>query len=128
MFIGSAYAQKSNKTIRVNISGLDSDIGQVMVTLFNRAEDFPKNPTVRKAAFIKKNTACVSFENIEEGTYAIMCFHDKNENQKLDFSALGRPKERVAASNNARGRFGPPKFKDAKFLVQDDITIQNIKM
>ncbi len=128
MFIGSVFAQKNNKTIRVNISGLDSDKGQVMVALFNRAEDFPKNPTVRKVASIKKDSACVSFEDVEAGTYAIMCFHDENENQKLDFSAFGIPKERVAASNNAKGRFGPPKFKDAKFLVQDNITIQHIEM
>ncbi len=128
MSIGSVFAQENNKTLRVNISGLDSDKGKVMVALFNRAEDFPKKPMVRKAAIIKKNTASVSFENVEAGTYAIMCFHDENENHKLDFNGLGRPKERIAASNNAKERFGPPKFKNAKFLVQDNITIQNIEM
>lgn len=128
MSMDSVFAQENNKTITVNISGLDSDKGKVMVALFNRAEDFPKNPTIRKSAFINKNIASVSFENLEAGTYAIMCFHDKNKNQKLDFSGMGRPKERIAVSNNAKGRFGPPKFKDAKFLTQDKITIQNIEM
>jgi len=128
MSIGYVAAQENDITIRVNISGLDSDKGKVMVALYKRAENFPKKPMIRKAAFIKKNTASISFENVEEGMYAIMCFHDKNENKKIDFSVLGRPKERIAASNNAKGRFGPPKFKDAKFSVQDKITIHNIKM
>ncbi|MDE5423542.1 DUF2141 domain-containing protein [Ancylomarina sp. DW003] len=128
MFAGSILAQENNKTVTVNILGLDSDKGKVIVSLYKSAESFPKKPTIRKTALIKKNTASVSFENIEAGTYAIMCFHDENENKKLDFSAFGRPKERIAASNNAKGRFGPPKFKDAKFLVQDKITIHNIEM
>jgi uncharacterized protein (DUF2141 family) len=36
----------------------------------------------------------------------------------LDANILGIPKEGVGASNDAKGHFGPPKFKDAKFLVE----------
>lgn len=124
MFVGSILAQENNKTLTVNISGLDSDKGKVRVALYGRAENYPKKPMIRKTAFIKQKTASVSFENLEAGTYAVMCFHDENENKKLDFSGFGRPKEKVAVSNNARGRLGPPKFKDAKFSIQDtDLTL-----
>ena len=51
-------------------------------------------------------------------------FYDKNGNGKLDTNFLGIPKEPTAMSNNAKGSFGPPKFKDAKFTLTANTTIQ----
>ena len=45
--------------------------------------------------------------------------HDVNDNQKLDTNWIGIPKEPVAISNNARGRLGPPKWKDAMFELRE---------
>ena len=40
----------------------------------------------------------------------------------MDTNFLGIPKEPIACSNNAKGSFGPPKFKDAKFAIAEEET------
>jgi uncharacterized protein (DUF2141 family) len=45
----------------------------------------------------------VVFTNLTPGTYAVIVFHDENDNGKLDKTALGMPIEAFAISNNARG-------------------------
>ena len=44
---------------------------------------------------------------LEEGTYSIGFFIDKNDNEKLDTNFLGIPKEQFGFSNDVMGRFGP---------------------
>jgi uncharacterized protein (DUF2141 family) len=45
----------------------------------------------------------------------VACFHDENDNGKLDTGFLGIPKEGTTASNQASRAFGPPRFEDARF-------------
>jgi uncharacterized protein (DUF2141 family) len=61
---------------------------------------------------------------IPQGTYAIACYHDENNNGKLDTKFMGIPKEGTGASNDARGTMGPPKFKDAKFQLVSDTSVR----
>ena len=64
------------------------------------------------------------FEGVEPGEYAIICFHDKNDNDKMDFQENGMPMEDYGASNNVMS-FGPPKYDDAKFTVSDkEVTLE----
>ena len=42
----------------------------------------------------------------------------------MDTNFLGMPKEGYGVSNNARNRFGPPSFKDAKFTVDANNSIK----
>ena len=62
------------------------------------------------------------------GEYAVAIVHDENGNGRLDTSWLGIPKEGLGTSNNARGRLGPPKYRDAKFSVGADGAVQRIAM
>jgi uncharacterized protein (DUF2141 family) len=79
-----------------------------------------------KAAAINNNISTVEFENIPEGTYAIVCFHDENNNGKMDFESNGMPKENYGTSNNALS-FGLPAFDNSKFEVKNDDLILEIK-
>lgn len=126
--ICSLFAQEENKSLTVQVSGLDSNKGKVVVAIYSSADNFLKEACFRKNALIEGDKAIVSFENIKAGIYAIMCFHDENSNNKLDLNAKGRPKERVGVSNNAKGFFGPPKFQAAKFLIQNEDVIKNIEL
>jgi uncharacterized protein (DUF2141 family) len=38
------------------------------------------------------------------------------------------PKEGVGTSNNAKGRMGPPKYRDAKFTIPAEGVVQQIKI
>ena len=60
---------------------------------------------------------------LPDGTYAVGVFHDVDGNEALSKNFLGIPKEPFGFSNNVRGRFGPPGFKDASISVTGDLAI-----
>jgi uncharacterized protein (DUF2141 family) len=61
---------------------------------------------------------------LKPGKYAFKYFHDENNNnKKMDTNVIGIPKEGYGFSNNAKGRFGPPDFKDTIFEIKNDTTI-----
>ena len=114
----SPRSQEEN-VIQVDIDGLHSDSGQVLCALFSSAADFPKKPekaVAHSKSDISDKHATCEFQSVPPGTYAVAVFHDENSNGKLDTNFMGIPREGVGASNNAKGRFGPPKFPAAAFL------------
>jgi uncharacterized protein (DUF2141 family) len=125
-FILSNKALGQNYTVTVTITGLHSNAGKVVLTLYNAEDGYPKEP---KKAFrqisgtISNNTSNIILNNIPKGVYAVACYHDENGNGKLDSNFLGIPVEGVGASNNAKGFMGPPKFNDAKFNVERDMAV-----
>jgi uncharacterized protein (DUF2141 family) len=72
---------------------------------------------------IAKNQAEITFQGIEKGEYAVSLYQDENGNGKLDTNFMGIPKEAYASSNNAKGFMGPPKYQEAKFIVDKNQTI-----
>ncbi len=103
---------------------MKSDKGDVYVALYNTEESFLKTPAKSRIVKITNRKAVVIFKNIPQGVYAVSAFHDENENKKMDTKIFGIPKESIGISNNAKGFFGPPKFKDAKFTVNKDISLK----
>lgn len=75
----------------------------------------------KKIAFqevkLKAEIDTVIFEtNLPDGEYLVMLVHDINNNEKLDTSFIGMPKEPVGL-NNYDGKGIPGKFKKHKFSV-----------
>ena len=68
-------------------------------------------------------TATYTFE-LPNGTYAIGIFVDANYNNEMDKNFFGIPKEQYGFSNDAKGSFGPPSFKDASFTVSSDLNLK----
>jgi uncharacterized protein (DUF2141 family) len=52
-------------------------------------------------------------KNLEGGCYAVIVFHDENDNGMLDENYWGVPTEGYGFSNNAQGRLGAPDFESA---------------
>lgn len=101
--------------LTIEILGLESDMGSVVVALFDSAETFDQ----RTAAVASGNVApqegrtTWSVAVLPAGVYAVAVFHDLNHNGELDRTTLGPPAEPYGFSNDARGKFGPPKFDKA---------------
>lgn len=60
--------------------------------------------------------------DLPSGEYAIRVMHDVNGNDDLDANFVGMPTEPYAFSNNAKGRFGPAKWEDVRFVLENDLT------
>ena len=59
------------------------------------------------------------------GRYAVSVYQDVNGDRKLDHNFLGIPKEPVGASENPKGRMGPPRFAECAFAMGEaDKTIE----
>jgi len=112
-------------TLNVTLEGGKPGEGEFVVGLFD-AEDAWLKDVVReiRVPVSEDGTAEISFEALPAGTYAISTYQDRNLNGKIDTNFVGIPKEPYAFSNEARGMFGPAKFKDAAFeLVESDETV-----
>lgn len=114
-----------NNTITAKVINATSDAGKVEFGLYNKT-NFRMKPLQGAESKIVNGKSVVVFEDIEAGEYAIICYHDKNNNGKMDFEAYGMPIEDYGASNNVMN-FGPPKFEDAQFTIIDKNVSLEIK-
>ena len=131
--IGAAPQAGAGQTgkLVVEVSGFRSDHGQLMLRLYDSQAGFPIDgaKAVRQAAqAIKGGRAVVELDGVPFGSYAIGCIHDENGNGRLDTNLIGIPKEGVCASNDARGRRGPPRWSDARFDLRASPTTLQIHM
>ncbi|WP_203292593.1 DUF2141 domain-containing protein [Luteirhabdus pelagi] len=123
----NAQDQTSEKGTTVSVTvPVNSDEGNVIFGLYDEAS-FLKQPLVGLSSEIIDGKATVTFENVAPGTYAVLLYHDKNDNKQMDFEPNGMPKEMYGASNNVMS-MGPPQFSDAKFEVADDPITLDIRM
>lgn len=124
--LAALYLCGGSFTLTVNLKGLKADKGMVDVALYNDAEAYPTKPDralAKLRAPIANGSAVVEFKNLAAGTYAVAAYHDVNNNGKMDANFIGIPKEPTGASNDAKGRMGPPAFKDAQFSLSADKSI-----
>ena len=114
-----------NKTITATVLNVSSDEGKVGFALYDKT-NFRMKPIQEVVSMIKNRKSSVVFKNVASGQYAIICYHDKNNNDKMDFKTNGMPLENYGASNNNMS-FGPPKYEDSKFRVTDKNVSLEIK-
>ena len=115
----------------VTIGGVASSQGTLMVGLYDSDKNFRiaignagkvglLNDRARLVGIAMRaiaGTQTVVFANLKPGTYAVIAFHDANDNGKLDENWLGEPTEGYAFSNNAEGFLSAPSFKNAGILL-----------
>ncbi|HKJ44871.1 MAG TPA: DUF2141 domain-containing protein [Balneolales bacterium] len=107
---------KSKHNLTVTLHGFKNTNGVVIVALFDSGKTFLKSPIEHQIIEItNKDTLSVTFDNINDGEYAVSVIHDENKNQKLDTNFLGIPKEGFGFSNNPKIRMGPATFSECKF-------------
>ena len=118
--------------LKMIVSGLDSDDGQIKFDLDNSVETFKPRENGKPAfakgrAPIKNKKAEYIFLDIPCGEYAIKLYHDANMNEDFDKNFLRIPKEQYGFSN-CKGCLIPPRFEKAKFLVDKDHSVITIEL
>lgn len=114
----NANAELSTNTLTIEVTGLAPSKGNIVLSLYNKAEGFPESAeaTYQTASMpVKAGKVNIPLLKIPNGTYAVAFFHDANGNGKMDYNFFGLPIEGYGFSNNAMGKFGPPSFKAASF-------------
>jgi uncharacterized protein (DUF2141 family) len=120
--------QRSN--LKIVFKGLRNDKGWLGMLLFNGPEGYPgEYRKAYKLAYkrIENGAVVIDFKDIPFGSYAVTMLHDENANMDIDFNFIGIPKEGYGASNNAARYFGPPRYKDARFEVNQTDQVITIK-
>jgi len=109
--------------LTVNINALAQGKGHVLVGLYSGEENYKQEKAI-VGSRIKADSeqATVTFKDLADGDYVISLYQDENDNQTLDFNAIGIPKEGYGFSNNV-GRFGRPSYQEAKFSVEESTVI-----
>jgi uncharacterized protein (DUF2141 family) len=126
----SPAASESTGNLIVNISGFPSSDGFAMVALNNSKESYKsgENEAIAKIRTrVVDQKVRVIFTNLPYGSYGVSLYHDENANGKMDKNAMGIPKEAYGFSNNAKGFFGKPSYKDVVFQLnsaEEQITIK----
>ena len=103
-------------SLEMEINNLQSNNGPLYIRILDENE----NPVIVGTSTVINYSARISFDSISPGKYAIQFFHDENENQKMDFSLIGIPKEKFGSSNNVKPILGPPKFEKMLFNLTEN--------
>lgn len=123
LFAGNVVQAQSR--IVAQISNVRNDKGVCQVCLYNNAASFNGeggSPVQCVQSSVTNGVSEALFEKVPAGVYAVMVFHDANQNKKLDQNFMGIPKEGYGASKNKLPFASAPSFEDNKFTVPDRTT------
>ena len=127
LFLNVIFSQEENSkyyitelrgdiSLEMEINNLQSNNGPLYIRILDENE----NPVIVGTSPVINYSARISFDSISPGKYAIQFFHDENENQKMDFSLIGIPKEKFGSSNDVKPLLGPPKFEKMLFNLNEN--------
>lgn len=113
------------KAIHVHVHGIKNAEGSVKVVLYGPdPESFlvkgAKVDKEREPAKKGSMTLCVAAP--VEGKYAVVVYHDENDNHKFDRNLIGLPTEGFGVSNNPSLFLAAPKFEEISFEVNGEVT------
>ncbi|MGE7205908.1 DUF2141 domain-containing protein [Sphingomonas sp. NPDC019816] len=113
----------------IGIEQLRSAKGMVRLCLTADPDNFPA--CVDDARALTRSVPAgqhgLRVDGLPHGQYAAAVIHDENNNAKLDTLA-GIPREGFGFSRNPAIRFGPPRFKAARFALDSVAETQQIRM
>lgn len=120
IFSSSAGEHEFKNRIKVKVVGLSPVKGVLRLALYKGESAYSKrkNPVRAVRLPVKSTNATITFEDLEPGFYAIMFYHDANDNNEFD-TFMGFPLEQYGFSKNERPRFSAPPFERVKFKVPE---------
>lgn len=118
LFCGFFSVKAQN--VEVVITGIRSTQGQILIGIYKDEKSFKENkPYIRKKykkTEISKREMIVKF-NLVPGTYGFALLDDENNDDKMDYSLIGIPKEGFGFSNYYHAGLTRPKFEVFDFVL-----------
>lgn len=108
-------------TVEAHIKGIRTSKGQIIAQLYDDLHAFNNNRYEQAISTInvpaKGFNGILTFDNLSNKQYALVLFHDENDN--LRFDQVGSVLEGYAYSNNV-GKTSLPNFRQAAFTAGPD--------
>ncbi len=123
----SLNAQAQSTQFTVNVSGIKSAKGQIILNVFKNSDGYENEKPYKIFKYDKKAlvNGTLSIKcTLEAGVYGITLLDDENTNDKLDKSFIGIPKEGFGFSNFFMEKLKKPNFDDFKVQIKNE----NIKI
>jgi len=117
LYLLALPAAAETGVLQVTVTGVRNDHGHVLVAVCDRTTFLAPTCAYQGRAPAHAGAVVVLVTGVPAGTYAAEAYHDENDNNRLDRSFLGLPKEGLGFSRDAPMRFGPPSFADAAVTV-----------
>jgi uncharacterized protein (DUF2141 family) len=112
-----ALAAPDTGTLVVQTAGFAHDKGHAMAKLFAEGDDVFGPGRQTASAEIRAGQARFQWTDLAPGRYAVIVFHDENDNGTLDHNLLRLPAEPLGFSNGwaLSWRSGMPSFDKLQF-------------
>jgi len=121
LFAAQAIAETC---VTVEVLGVTRDEGTMVLTVYEGKKSWLKKGTLQTSVPVDGQDTVAMTVELPPGEYAFHVYQDLDANGKMKTNFIGIPKEPTGVSNDAKGRFGPPKYKDAKVTVdQEPVTV-----
>ncbi|MBX2946792.1 MAG: DUF2141 domain-containing protein [Cyclobacteriaceae bacterium] len=111
-------------TLKIVVQKVQPGQGRIRICLFDNEKDFLNR--ARQCIDVDatgETSVQTTFQQVENGTYAVVVYQDMNSNGKLDRNWMGLPAEPYGFSNNPSTLFGPPSFSKASFSLTKSTSI-----
>lgn len=107
-------------TVVLQVKGiLSAKGGEISAGLFGK-ENFAKvgKQLIGMEKAVTGQEMQLTFANVPAGSYGVVVFQDIDKNKDLKTNFVGFPTEPIGFSNDAKIKFGPPAFEDARITVE----------
>ena len=124
-----AVLPKAAASLRIEVAGVGSDEGHVLVALYTDAATWtqPEGAAATAKAKAKRGTVTVDFPDLAPGTYGIALLHDADDSGDMTTNFLGIPKEAYGFGNDARGTMSAPDFEESTVEVRGE-TVTRVRV
>jgi len=123
VIIGAAVASAQEKhKLTVIVSDIQIMKGNILLLVCDK-DNFMTGSVKSRVATVKEDKATIEVDDLPTGDYAIMLFHDVNENYQLDTAETGIPTEGFGFSGDTSFFTGIPSFEDCKFTLSESSTL-----
>ncbi|MFK7861081.1 MAG: DUF2141 domain-containing protein [Granulosicoccus sp.] len=116
----STLTPKANQVVadlQITVGNIQDAKGRVLLAIYDSEANFNQTVAYGNVAAAKKDEIVFSFSNLPLGQYAVMAFHDIDNNGKLNVDWAGLPIEPWGASLQGKSILGAPEWSDVVFSL-----------
>jgi len=124
------YGYGQSTTLFITVPNINPLKGEIQVSVYDNEKSFLKENEEYRIYRFKVEEAKGKFviNDLPEKEYALIIYHDENDNNKMDKSIIGMPKEGYGFSKNFIPGLSRPDFKDCSILLNKDVETEIMLM